>query len=87
MFDYHDLVDNYIGQGDYVRYFDSVAKVPWLYSASEGVLISYDDTESFQYKIDYLKEHSLGGAMFWELAGDTENNELLDSLYRGIITE
>ncbi|HIA01080.1 MAG TPA: chitinase, partial [Myxococcales bacterium] len=32
VFDYGDLVDNYIGQADWVRTWDSQSMVPWLYS-------------------------------------------------------
>ena len=50
--------------------------VPWLYSASEGVLISYDDEESISAKLDYIQTEDLGGIMFWELTGDQSTHTL-----------
>lgn len=87
VFDYHDIVNNYLNQGDYTRHWDADAMVPWVYSPTEGIMISYDDPESLQVKIDYIKANGLGGAMFWDLSGDTSDNELLDVLYQGLFTE
>lgn len=67
-FDYWDLTDNYIGKSDYKRYFDEVAKVPYLFNGS--TFISYDDAESILYKLDYANQKKLGGVMFWEFSGD-----------------
>ena len=78
VFDYKDLAKNYVGKGDFTRYWDDTAKVPWLYSPSKQIMISYDDAQSIALKADYIKGQSLGGAMFWELAGD--EGELLDAL-------
>jgi chitinase len=84
MFDYHDLVTNYISNAAYTRYFDNDTLVPWLHSSSLQVMISYDDAESFGHKLDYIIDNSLGGAMFWELSGDTAtrtmNQQLADRL-------
>ena len=59
----------------------TTSKVPWLYSPTEhgGHFISYDDEESLQYKVDFIREQGLGGAMFWEITGD-RNETLLDVL-------
>jgi chitinase len=78
VFDWKDLANNYVGKGDFKRYWDDSAKVPWLYSPSKQVMITYDDEESMGLKADYIKSKSLGGAMFWELSGD--NGGLLDTL-------
>lgn len=70
VFDYADLAANYVDVG-YSRQWHSTAQVPWLYSADEGVMISYDDAESVSQKMDYIKRHGLGGAMIWELSADS----------------
>lgn len=67
-FDYWDLIDNYVGQNGYTRYFDDVAKVPYLYNGS--AFISYDDAESIRAKLEFADAKGLGGAMFWEFSGD-----------------
>ena len=56
--------------------------MPWLYNASTGVMISYDDPESIGLKADYVIEHGLGGVMFWELSSDTDDHELLGTIYQ-----
>ena len=69
IFDYWDLVENYLDAG-YVRYWSDEAQVPWLYSADEHIMISYDDAESIGAKADYLLDNKLAGAMVWELSAD-----------------
>lgn len=66
--DYGELVNHYINQNGYRRYWDEEAKAPYLYNGE--TFISYDDKESIACKIDYLKEHQLGGIMFWEYKCD-----------------
>ena len=72
-------IEEMIASGAYVRYWDDVAKVPYLYSATEhgGHFVSYEDEESLAFKMDYVRETGLGGVMFWEVTGD-RNQTLLD---------
>jgi chitinase len=78
MNDYFQIED-FLASGQYTRYWDDACKVPWLYSASQygGHFITYDDAESTQHKVDYVKDKGLGGIMFWEITGD-RNETLLD---------
>lgn len=76
---YWDLAERYIDQGDYVRYWNDEAKVPWLYSAADKIFITYDDPESIGLKADYIRAHQLGGAMIWNLSSD--NGALLQALH------
>ncbi len=82
VFDYKDLKANYIPK--MTRYWDAASKVPWLYDSATGVFISYDDSESIGHKAKFISSENLGGGMFWELSGDTDDYELLDSLNRGM---
>jgi chitinase len=68
VFDYIEIVERYLPV--YRRYWHPEAKVPWLYNPEEGIMISYDDAESVRVKAEYVKEHSLGGMMFWEMSQD-----------------
>ena len=61
------------------RYWQEEAKNAWLYNPSTGILIAYDDPESVGIKADYVKEHSLGGIMIWELSQD--GGELFAAIY------
>jgi chitinase len=65
---YGDLVENYIDQNGYRRYWDCEAKVPYLFNGS--TFISYEDQESLAGKIAYIKEKGIGGIMFWEYKCD-----------------
>ena len=61
------------------RYWDPAAEAPWLYNAADSIFISYDDTMSVRLKAAYCIEEQLGGIMFWQLSGDTEEHPgLLD---------
>jgi chitinase len=77
-FDYYDIETNYVGK--FVRSWHPGAKVPWLYGSAEGVMISYEDPESLKLKADYIRAHSLGGAMVWELASDDSYHTLINTL-------
>ncbi|MBV8667292.1 MAG: glycoside hydrolase family 18 protein [Burkholderiaceae bacterium] len=65
-----DIDAGLVNKKGFVRHWNDKAKVPYLFNTDTGEFISYDDLESLDYKIKYLKTHRLGGAMFWELAGD-----------------
>jgi chitinase len=67
----------------YVRYWDSVADAPYLYNSDKHMFVSYDDEESLADKCVYIKEQKLGGAMFWDYAGDP-NGVLLGTLDRSL---
>jgi chitinase len=54
----------------YKRYWESSAKVPWLYDAKSGTWITYDDPEAVRAKMAYVREHQLGGVVIWELGAD-----------------
>ncbi len=63
----------------YSRYYSSAAQAAWLYNGS--VFWTYDDPPIMAAKMSYIKSKGLGGAMFWELSGDTSNGELINALY------
>ncbi|OHF01260.1 chitinase 1 [Colletotrichum orchidophilum] len=50
--------------------FDQTAGALYSYDANSRELISYDNIMSANYKADYLLSKKLGGAVFWEAAGD-----------------
>ena len=70
-----------------------MAKVPYLYNATTGTFISYDDNESMKYKTGYIKTKGLSGAMFWEISGDCRTSpkyscsgpKLLDTLVKELL--
>lgn len=78
VFDYDDVIMNHLPNA--TRYWDARAGVPYIYNSDTGVMISYDDPESLTLKADYVREHGLGGVMFWELSSDDADHTLLRTL-------
>lgn len=76
-YSYSDLVDQFIGKQGYVRYWDADARAPYLWNESSRNFISYEDVQSLGIKTCYVRDHHLGGMMFWELKLD-HNDELLN---------
>ncbi len=72
--DYKDLHNKLETDKSYVRYWDEQAKVPYVYNADKGFFSTYEDTESLGYKIDYVKNNSLGGMFFWDASSDLPGN-------------
>jgi chitinase len=79
--DYQDIASHYLTNGAFVRRFNQAAKVPFLFNASSGQFISYDDAESFGYKVAFLEKRQLGGVMYWEITADRDG-DLLDLVAR-----
>jgi chitinase len=50
--------------------WDDAAQVPYAYSSTSKLWISYDDERSFTKKLDFIDAKGLGGAMFWALDMD-----------------
>nr|WP_281279724.1 glycosyl hydrolase family 18 protein [Chitiniphilus eburneus] len=56
--------------GTYARNYDATLVAPWLWNASKKVFISTEDETSIQRKAEWINSNGIGGAMFWEMAGD-----------------
>jgi len=82
---YRILKQEFINKNGYVRFWDPVAKAPFLFHANDSIFITYDDTESVALKARFAFDQKLGGIMFWELGGDTyDENGLLDAIYNEV---
>jgi chitinase len=79
---YRVIADTFLKAPGFVRRWDDVAKVPWLYNAETKEWITYEDPQSMRLKGEYVAAQTLAGAMFWELSND--NGELLDALRAGL---
>jgi len=82
MFDYADIVLNYLGQPGIDAYREPDSGVPWLHEPSSGLFLSYDDPASLLLKKQYVQANGLGGVMIWEMSSDL-NDQLLDALITG----
>ena len=57
--------------GKNYRIWDDVAKVPYLADAMGKMYASYEDIESINAKVEYLKSRNMLGAMIWEYRHDS----------------
>jgi len=62
--------------GDYTRYWDRESRVPYLYNAATKEFLTYDDPQSVREKVDFINNEGYGGAIIWDLSGDTPDHEL-----------
>ena len=65
---FSDLNENYIDKNGYKKYWDDVAKAPYLFNGS--TFISYDDEQSVKLKCEFIKQQHLLGIMYWEHSCD-----------------
>ena len=68
--DWRVLSQSRLRDPKYVRHWEANAQVPWLYDSTTRTWVSYDDPQSVAAKARYVREHSLGGVVIWELGGD-----------------
>ncbi|MFI2346796.1 glycoside hydrolase family 18 protein [Streptomyces sp. NPDC019443] len=68
--------------GTYTLHRDRRGGHAWLFDGT--TLWTYDDPQVLRAKTSYIREHGLGGAMFWSLDGDTADGELMTAVDRGL---
>ncbi|MFJ3921958.1 glycoside hydrolase family 18 protein [Streptomyces sp. NPDC090022] len=68
--------------GAYTVHRDRRGGHAWLFDGT--TLWTYDDPQVLRAKSAYVREHGLGGAMFWSLDGDTADGELMTAVDRGL---
>jgi chitinase len=68
--DWRQVASTRLRDPRYKRYWESSAQVPWLYDAKAGTWITYDDPQAVRAKMNYVREHRLGGVVIWELGAD-----------------
>jgi chitinase len=79
---YANIMSEMLHQG-FVRYWDATASAPFLYNPAKRTFVSYEDVESIALKCRYVREHKLGGVMFWDYSGDL-NGALLNAINIGL---
>ena len=68
--DYRSIVRRDPESLGFRRVMHPEARVPFLFNASTGTWVTYDDAESIGEKAAYVRSHGLGGVMAWEIGGD-----------------
>jgi chitinase len=71
-YSYAELAAKFIDKQGFARHWDSQAQAPYLWNEASRVFITYDDPQSIEIKARYVREHGLGGMMFWELSQDRD---------------
>lgn len=64
------------------EYYDHESGASYSYDESQKVFVSYDTVPMAREKASYIKNHYLGGAMWWETSGDRKGNE---SIIRNVV--
>ena len=67
---------------DWIKYWDDVAKEPWLFDGRD--FITYEDPQAMAYKCSYIKEKGLAGIMYWEHGCD-KTGALFDAIYDNLL--
>jgi len=81
---YKDIKASYESNSAYTKYRNAAAHAPWLYSASTGTFIAYDDPPTITEKAQYIVNQGLAGAMFWEMSQDDAQFTLTSTLCTGL---
>lgn len=76
---YPELQTDIIDNPEFENFWDDEAKVPWSYSEKLRQFVSYDNRQSVEEKINYIKDHDLGGLMFWRYV-NWPDNPLIDAM-------
>ena len=83
-----DCVDyNEIKFTGFEKRWDDQAKVPYLTNSSGEMVLSYDDPASVGLKADYVKEHGLLGAMYWNIEADDSKWSLSKAIAEKLLPE
>jgi chitinase len=79
-FPYSTIVRDYLAAPGFQRRWDETARAPYLWNPETGRFITYDDPQSLRAKAAYVREHNLGGIMYWEQSHDV-GEALLSAIY------
>jgi chitinase len=65
----------------YKFFWDERAQAPYAYNPEQKLFATFDDKRSLDRKSKYVIEQKLDGIMFWEISHDTDNNDLVNTIY------
>ncbi len=64
------------------HFWDKTSQAPYAYDANNKLFATFDDKKSLTLKTQYALDKQLGGIMFWELSHDTNEDGLVDAIYK-----
>ncbi|KAK5008193.1 Endochitinase 1 [Elasticomyces elasticus] len=66
-------------------YHDDEACASSCYDRDSGTMVTYDTPTIAARKVEYIRQHGLGGGMWWESSGDKVGDEsLINIVYQGL---
>lgn len=69
----------------YTESWDEQAQAPYLADKNGKLVCGYDNPHSLALKCRYALDNGLRGAMYWDYAGDNDQNDLRRAVYEGIM--
>ena len=81
-FSFRNSSDSLSVSNGFQRRWDSVALAPYAINEQRRLVATYDDRLSIALKMEYAKQHQLGGIMFWQLMDDKFSGGLLETVWR-----
>ena len=81
--DYKDIIADYLDHSGVEYFYDDQAQAPYLYKASTGELITYDNAQSVKAKAAYARSNGFAGMFSWEI--DADNGDILNAIQRGLL--
>ena len=61
--------------GGWVKYWDDVAKAPYLYNKAQKTMLTYEDERSLTERCKYVNENNYGGIIIWDITGDDKSSD------------
>ena len=72
------------GAGGFTRHWDLCSSTPYLRSQFAEQIITFDDPQSLGLKAAWVKEAGILGVNIFDIHGDTDDWDLVDSLRKGL---
>ncbi len=80
---FKSIETKHLNKNGFVRYWDSIACVPYLWNDSLKIFVSYEDEQSLYEKCKFINKNNYKGAMFWEYSCD-HKLKLIKTLHKNL---
>lgn len=75
---------SFSASGGFKRYWDGCSSTPFLQSSQEDQVVTYDDPQSLYMKAAFVRSSGMRGVNLFDLSGDTDALDLINSLREGL---